>query len=81
MKGKIIKRNSKYLHTYLTNDEKKLLFKKYTSMGYSNEEADNKINKITNHINKLTYTWKQENIEKKELNRRFQEEFAKLISQ
>lgn len=81
IKGSIKRVSNKNSLPYLTKTEKHFLYLKHSQNGLTPQEARERIQKDIKHINKMIYTWKQENIEDKEINRRFKEEFTKLISQ
>ncbi len=79
IKGSKVKKVSAQFHPYLTKDEKKFLYKKYFTQGLNSITIKNKINKISNHIKSSICTWKQENIENKNINEKFKEEYLKLV--
>lgn len=63
---------------YITREEKQVLFWKYLKKGYCYEEADKKVKEMCNRMEKFVRKLCIEKKERKEMNRKFKEEFARL---
>jgi len=78
MKGEKKLTKSKQIHFYLTRDEKKVLYFKCKDLGMDSNEANNKIKKLNEEMNKLAIKLRTKIKDEKELNQKFKEEFAKM---
>jgi hypothetical protein len=74
--GSIIK-EIKQKHYYLTSIEKYFLWKKYLEQGLDNEEIKIKIKNDVNYLN--NFIDKQKDEPEENLNKKFKEEFSKMI--
>jgi hypothetical protein len=72
-------KGSAYIFCYLTKVEKQFLYKKYTSEGLDPERVKEKIEANIIHLSDLVRKLMKQNKLKEEINRKFKEEFAKLI--
>jgi len=66
---------------YLSKIEKKVLHKKYMSQGLDEYESYDKVNGVVEHLNKFLRKAKKEVKDKKKLNKRFKEEFERLLNE
>lgn len=71
-------KGSPYIHLYLTKTEKYVLYKKYVSIGLTEEQARERLENETQFLKELITRMKNKGVEEKEINRKFKEEFAKL---
>ena len=67
------------LGLYLTKNEKLVLYKKLVHSGLSSEEANNRINNLSEQMKIIIEKLRNEVDTQEELNKRFKEGFAKLI--
>lgn len=72
------KEKNPYVGIYITRTEKDIIFRKYSHLGW--DYAEKKVEEIVKHLNNLKQKWKDEKLEREEVNIRFKEEFAKLIN-
>jgi len=66
---------------YLTKPEKEFLYRKYKEREFSNEEIREKISRDVKHLQAFVNNLKEKKKSKEEINRRFKEEFAKLLEE
>lgn len=69
----------KQVHLYITSAEKQVLYKKYISEGLDFEMANIKVKETCENVVNLIELWKNKSFTDEEINRRFREEFAKLL--
>jgi len=79
IKGQKIKRVCKQLHFYLTSVEKQFLYRKYQTMGLSNQEMKERIENDSKFLNDLVKELREKNKTEDEISNKFKEEFSKLI--
>lgn len=69
------------LGLYLTKEEKGVLYGMYISRGLTPEESSERTNNVCKQMDIISGNLKTENKSAEELNRKFKEEFARLIEQ
>lgn len=79
IKGSKLKTVNNY-HNYITTDEKRLLYKKYIQLGYDEQSASEKVNKVCNFLSELVSRLREKKLEEENVNLRFKEEWAKLVN-
>ena len=68
-----------YKGLWLTKIEKDIIYKKYSSLGYSPEEIHKKYEEIRSIFEKMQNKLKEEKKTNEEISNRFKEEFSKLV--
>ncbi len=68
-------------YSYLSSEEKRLLYKKYLKQGYDPETSSLKIKKCADYMTKLREELRTKKVPEEEISSRFKEEFAKLLMQ
>ncbi len=67
------------INTYITWDERRLLFKSFIQQGYDEMEAKKRIREFMEYQNELGKKLRKLNKKEEEINQKFKEEFNKLI--
>lgn len=71
-------RGAKAIHLYLTKEERLVLYKKFIKQGLSEQVASERVNNICKRMSELVKELRKKIKDKKELNKRFKEEFARI---
>jgi hypothetical protein len=69
------------LGIYITRDEKNVLYRKYVRMGYSPMDSSEKVDRVCDKMRDLVTKLREQKKSEQEINKKFKEEFAKLITQ
>ena len=72
-------RGSPYQHLYLTMIEKEILYKKYVSNGLTSDQARERLSKGIKYLSELVLKMKDKGVAEEDINKKFKEEFAKLV--
>ena len=68
-------------YSYLSSEEKRLLYQKYLKQGYDPETSNLKIKKCVDHMTNLREELRTKKVPEENISNHFKEEFAKLLMQ
>jgi len=81
IKGSKIRKNSRQLHSYLTTEEKYILYRKYVRQGLNSGEVNERLKNIQTYLKEFIKKLREKKESEKIIEIKFKEEFAKLIEQ